>query len=87
VQVNAALKSLLPPEGGPGYHRAADKLDNAELIRAMRDIIGIGENGPEMEGDHDCLLWMFWRAVISCDPGVAPLARSCLLTVRLAARI
>jgi hypothetical protein len=85
VEMNAEMTALLPSDDDPGYFAARDDLDATGLVQAMRDIIGI--DGSGRQSAEEALFPLLWRAVISLDPDVAPVARSCLLTIRLRARI
>jgi hypothetical protein len=87
VEVNATTAAALPPRDDPDFVRASLDYDTSELLEAMRAVIGIGPATAQAGVDADSLLPLLCRALLSCDPGVAPLARSCLLTVRLRARI
>ena len=87
VELNAKTAAELPPQDHPDFTRASLDYDTSELLEAMRGVIGVGSTTAQAGVDGDSLLPLLCRALLSCDPEVAPLARSCLLTVRLQARI
>ena len=87
VEVNVRTAAALPPRDHPDFVAASLDYDTSELLEAMRGVIGVGSTTAQAGVDGDSLLPLLCRALLSCDPEVAPLARSCLLTVRLQARI
>ena len=87
VELNRRTAALLPPASDPDHLKATLDHDPSDLVAAMRAILGFNRDPATPAADEDTLLPLLLRALFGCDPDAAPLARSCLLTVRLRARI